>query len=128
MSNPTVSKVKCLNCGFAHEPGQNTLCDYIAPTLTVSEILARVFDPDFSKATHDQRLLLLEAVALSLRTGGAWSNMLHFVCSRTKAPKIPQDCFEFTQITTNEGLKLIAILNVAIVEGYAVLAATERGL
>jgi hypothetical protein len=53
--------------------------------------------------------------------------MLHFVCSRTKAPKMPEGCFLFAQIGTNEGLKLLAILNVAIVEGYAV-AASKRML
>jgi hypothetical protein len=93
---------------------------------TVSEILACVFGSDFSGATQAQRLLLLEAVTLVLRTGGAWSNKLRFVCSRTKAPKIPEDCFPFVEITTNEGLKLLAILNVAIVEGYSVLFASEQ--
>jgi len=93
---------------------------------TVSEALFNAFGSDFSTATQEQRLLLLEAVALTLRTGGGWSNTFHFVCSRARAPKMPKDCFPFLQISTNEGLKLLAVLHVAIVEGYALLAANER--
>jgi len=93
---------------------------------SVSETLSSIFGSDFSGATQKQRLLLLEAVAFSLRNGCSWSNNLHFVCARAKAPKMPEECFAFLQITTNEGLKLLAILNVAIVEGFAISAATER--
>jgi hypothetical protein len=94
---------------------------------TVFEILTGVFGSSFSGATQEQRLLLLEAVALTLRRGGAWSNMLHFVCSRTKASGgLPDRCFVSVELSRNEGLKLLAILNVAIIEGYSVLAASER--
>jgi len=124
MTNST--EVKCPDCGFAHQPGQNTLCDYIASSSTVSEILAGVFGSDFSGATQDQRLLLLEAVALSLRTGG-WRHKLRLVCSRIPASKrLPEECFSGAELSRNEGLKLLAILNVAIIEGYSVLAASER--
>lgn len=95
---------------------------------TVSEVLANAFGSDFSRATQEQRLLLVEAVALSLRTGG-WQHKLHLVCSRVRhSQRPPEDCFLPLEITRNEGLKLFAILNVAIVEGYAVVAANERGL
>lgn len=92
---------------------------------TVSAILANVFGSDFSEATQEQRLLLVEVIVLCLRTGGAWSNKLHFVCSRTKAPAMPEACFFFAEIGRNEGLKLLAVLQVAIVEGYAALAFTK---
>jgi hypothetical protein len=93
---------------------------------TVFEILSSVFGSSFSGATQEQRLLLLEAVALTLRKGGAWSNMLHFVCSRTASGRPPDCCFVFVELSRNEGLKLLTTLNVAIIEGYSVLAASER--
>jgi hypothetical protein len=98
-----------------------------AARTTVSEILARVFGSDFSGATQEQRLLLLETVALSLRkSGSAWQHNLNSVCSRAGMHRMPRDCFPCIEIERNEGLKLLAILNVAIVEGYSVLAASER--
>lgn len=93
---------------------------------TVSQILSEVFGSDFSGATQDQRLLLLEAVALNLRKGGAWQHNFNLVCSRAGTYRMPKDCFPCIEISRNEGLKLLAILNVAIVEGYAVVAASER--
>ena len=95
---------------------------------TVSEVLSNAFGSDFSKATQEQRLLLLEAVALSLRKGGAWQHNLNLVCSRAKDSQMPSSCTPsiWIEINRNEGLKLLAILNVAIVEGYSVVAASER--
>jgi len=93
---------------------------------TVSEVLSNAFGSDFSRASQDQRLLLLEVIAFSLRTGCAWQNSLGSVCSRAKAPKMPALCFCLAEMTRNEGLKLIALLNVAIVKGYSLLAASER--
>lgn len=95
---------------------------------TVSEVLTNAFRSDFSEATQPQRLLLIEAVAFSLRTGCSWQNTLRFVCSRARSPTMPALCFCLAEMTTNEGLELMAILNVAIVEGYSVVAASERGL
>jgi hypothetical protein len=89
---------------------------------TVSKILSDIFGSDFSGATQDQRLLLLEAVALSLRTGG-WQHKLRLVCSRVRASqRPPEDCFLPLELNRNEGLKLLAVLNVAIVEHYSVEA------
>ena len=93
---------------------------------SVSEILSSVFGSDFSGATQEQQLLLLEAVAVSLRKGGAWQHNLNSVCSRAGMHRMPRDSFPCIEITRNEGLKLMAILNVAIVEGYAVMATNER--
>jgi hypothetical protein len=95
---------------------------------SLSQVLAGIFGSDFSGATQEQRLLLLEAVALTLRIGGAWSNNLRFLCSRARTPKMPQESFPFVQISTNEGLKLLAILNVVIVEGYSSFVAAKRFL
>jgi len=87
---------------------------------TVFEVLSWAFGSDFSEATQDQRLLLLEVVALSLRTGG-WREELHLVCSRVRGSQgLPDSCFLPVGLTTNEGLKLMAILNVAIAEGYSI--------
>jgi hypothetical protein len=93
---------------------------------TVSEVLFNAFGSDFSGATQDTRLLLLEAIAFSLRTGCAWEDSLGSVYSRAKAPEMPALYFCSAEMTRNEGLKLLAILNVAIVEGYSVLVASER--
>ncbi|MEG4366835.1 MULTISPECIES: hypothetical protein [unclassified Microcoleus] len=93
---------------------------------TVSKVLFNAFGSDFSGATQEQRLLLLQTVALCLRTGGAWSNKLHFARQPVNAPSMPETCFVFVELGRNEGLKLLAILNVAIVEGYSVVAASER--
>lgn len=95
---------------------------------TVSQVLANAFGSDFSEATQDQRLLVLEAVVLSLRKGGAWQHNLHLVCSRAGAYRMPENCFSLVEVTRNEGLKLLAVLNVAIVEGYTLIVAHERGL
>jgi hypothetical protein len=95
---------------------------------TLPEILAGTFGSDFSRATQEQRLLLLETVALSLRKGGGWQNQLRFVCSRVGSQKMPKACFPCIQMTTNEGLQLLATLNVAIVEGFSVAAASESRL
>ena len=94
---------------------------------TVSEVLFNAFGSDFSEATQRQRLLLLEAVAFSLRSGRSWRANLDSIRydSRYDSP-LPESIFIRAEITTNEGLKLMAILNVAIVEGYSVLAASER--
>ena len=95
---------------------------------TVSEVLSNAFGSDFSGATQEQRLLLLEAIAFSLRTGCDWQHSLGATYSRTGVPKMPALCFCLAEITRNEGLKLMVILNVAIVEGYSVVVANERGL
>jgi hypothetical protein len=94
---------------------------------TVSQVLANAFGADFSRATQEQRLLLVEAIAFSLRTGCAWQNSLGSVYSRAKVPKMPAVCFCLAGMSRNEGLRLLAVLSEAIVEGYSVLVATERG-
>lgn len=131
MTKP-ITDLKCPNCGFVHSPDQNTLCTYSdergqqITRPTVSEVLFDSFGFDFAGATQDQRLLLLEAVVLSLRTGG-WQHKLHLVCCRTRhSQRLPDNCFSPTQLGRNEGLKLVAVLNVAIIEGYTAEAFNKR--
>jgi hypothetical protein len=91
---------------------------------TVSQILSELYGSDFSRATQEQRLLLVEDIARSLRTGEAWGFNLCAVGSGTSLDLVIVPLY----LGRNEGLKLLAILNVAIVEGYSVMVATERGL
>lgn len=87
---------------------------------TVSEVLSNAFRSDFSEATQEQRLLLVEAVAFTMRVGGAWGDNL---CTlRYCGTLLPLEIFTPAHLGRNEGSKLLAVLNVAIVEHYSVEA------
>jgi hypothetical protein len=92
---------------------------------TVSKALFSTFGSDFSRATQDQRLLLVEAVAFNLRAWrGVWGDSLCLLQYRGSV--LPLAIFVPAHLERNEGLKLLADLNAVIVEGYSVLAASER--
>lgn len=83
---------------------------------SVSVVLSDAFGSDFSRASQDERLLLMEAVAFSLREGGRFCDNLRAVVGC--APDLPHDIYTGAGLGTNEGLKLLAILQVAIVESF----------
>lgn len=91
----------------------------VAP-LSVSSVLFEHFGFEFSEARQDEKLILLEAIAFSLRLGGAWCENL---CAIRCGSHLPKSVFTRAPLERNEGLKLLAVLNVAIIEGYAVKAA-----
>ena len=62
----------------------------------------------------------METVALSLRVGGAFCDNLRAVVG--DGPDMPCGIYTPAGVARNEGLKLLAVLQVAIVEGYSVLA------
>ncbi len=86
---------------------------------SVSSVLLTLFGIEFSEASLDQKLALLEAVAYSLREGGSFRENLMVVVDCD--PDMPEVLTSAT-VQTNEGLKLMAVLQVAIVEGYSVAA------
>ncbi|WP_293335901.1 hypothetical protein [Microcoleus sp. CAWBG58] len=94
--------------------------DIIPPS--VSTVLFEVFGSDFSRADRDELLILLEVVALSLRQEGAFCDSLREVVGSD----MPCGIYTHAAIGKNEGLKLLAILQVAIVESYSVLAVNQR--
>lgn len=90
---------------------------------SVSSVLSTFFGSEFENANLDQKLALLEAVACTLREGGSFSGNLMAVVGC--GPDMP-DAFRdvatqaSAEIQINEGLKLMAVLQVAIAEGYSV--------
>lgn len=109
---------------------ENTRIDYeriddiILPSVT--EAVTESFGVDFCAADLDQGLVLLEALAFTLRNGGSFRENLVTAASwgscLVALPEIPTT----TALQVNEGLKLIGMLQATIVEGYSVLAASER--
>ncbi|MEG4915763.1 hypothetical protein [Microcoleus sp. B7-D4] len=84
---------------------------------SVSSALSALFGAEFCEANLDQKLALLEAVAYSLREGGSFfENLMGVIGCGLDTPGIQ----------TNEGLRLMAVLQVAIVEGYSALAFTQK--
>lgn len=90
---------------------------------SVSSALSALFGTEFCEANLDQKLALLEAVAYSLREGGSFrENLMGVVGCGPEMPEV----LTYAAIQTNEGLKLLAVLQVAIVEGYSVAAFTKN--
>lgn len=98
--------------------------DIVSPS--VSEALSDIYGSDLGGATQEERLVLVEAIAMTLRVGG-------FFCDNLRAavghdPDMPCAVYTSAGISRNEGLRLLAVLQVAIVEGYSVSAAKREGL
>ncbi|MEG3859192.1 hypothetical protein [Microcoleus sp. herbarium12] len=84
---------------------------------SVSSVLLTLFGTEFNEASLDQKLALLEAVAYSLREGGSFrENLMGVVGCGPDMPEV----LTSAAVQTNEGLKLMAVLQVAIVDGYSV--------
>ena len=90
---------------------------------SVSTVLSSLFGSEFGQASLDQKLALLEAVAYSLREGGSFrENLMGVVGCGPEMPEV----FTFAAIKTNEGLQLIAVLHVVIVESYSAEVAVTK--
>lgn len=88
---------------------------------SVSTVLLSVFGSEFCEASLDQKLALLEGIAYSLREGGSFrENLISVLGCGLEMPIA--DIRTSAAIQTNEGLKLMAMLQVAIVEEYSALA------
>jgi hypothetical protein len=90
---------------------------------SVSSVLLSLFGSEFCHAMQHERLVLMEAIAFSLRVGGAFSENL---CAIRSGVNLPQAIFTRAEVERNEGLKLLAVLQVAIVEGYSVALTTKQ--
>lgn len=90
---------------------------------SVSKALIDVYGCDLREAQTEECLVLMEAIAFSLRIGGAFSDNLRAVIG--DGPDMPCGIYTPAGVGRNEGLKLLAMLQIAIVEGYAAAAFTE---
>lgn len=91
------------------------IADIIPPS--VSSVLAEVYGSDLCQATVEECLVLVEATALSLREGGRFCDNLRAVVYQSM--DMPCGIYTSAEMSRNEGLKLLAILQVTIVEHYS---------
>ncbi|MEG4419406.1 hypothetical protein QUA70_12455 [Microcoleus sp. LAD1_D5] len=91
---------------------------------SVSTVLADVYGSEFERASQKERLLFMEAIAFSLRVDCDFNESLGLIFGTY--PNLPMSIYTPAKIERNEGLKLLAVLQVAIVEGYAALAFTKN--
>lgn len=89
--------------------------DIIMPS--VSGALREVYGSEFCRANTEECLILVEAIALSLRVGGAFCDNLRAV---EEDGNMPCGLYTSAGVDLNEGLKLLAALQLAIVERYSV--------
>ena len=87
---------------------------------SVSAVLRGVYGSEFDRASQKERLLLVEAIAFSLRVDCEFNESLSLIFG--KPPNMPTAIYTSAKVERNEGLKLLAVLQVAIVEGYSVAA------
>lgn len=93
--------------------------DYTPPS--VHSVLAQVYGSEFERASQDERLLFVEAISFSLRVECEFNESLSLIFGRP--PSLPASIYTSAKVEVNEGLKLLAVLQVAIVEGFSVAAA-----
>jgi len=86
---------------------------------SVSSVLTDVYGLEFERASQSDRLVLMEAIAFSLRVGDEFNENLSLMGTPSH---MPAAIYTSAKLERNEGLKLLAVLQVAIVEGYAALA------
>ncbi len=89
-------------------------------TPLVHTVLTEAYGPDVCHASTEECLILMETVALCLRVGGAFSDNLRAVVGH--GPDMPCGIYTPAGVGRNEGLRLLAVLQVAIVERYSVAA------
>lgn len=93
-------------------------------TPLVRTVLLEVYGSDFCRASTEECLILMETVAFSLRVGGAFCDNLRAVVG--DGPDMPCGIYTPAGVARNEGLKLLAMLQAAIVENYSILAAQKN--
>lgn len=89
-------------------------------TPLVHTVLVEVYGSDLCRATEEECLVLLEALAFSLRVGGAFCDNLRAVVG--DGLNMPCGIYTPAGVGRNEGLKLLAMLQVGLVERYSVVA------
>lgn len=95
----------------------------IMTTPSVSNVLREAYGAEFECATQTERLVFLEAIAFSLRVDCEFNESLALIFGTP--PNIPAAIYTPAKLGRNEAIKLLAVLHVAIVEGYAVAAFTK---
>lgn len=93
---------------------------------SASKVLTDAYGLDFEKANQKERLLFLEAIAFCLRVDCEFNESLAMIFGTY--PNLPMSIYTPAKIGINEGLKLLAALQVAIVERYSVEADTTDKL
>jgi hypothetical protein len=87
---------------------------------SVSAVLRDAYGAEFERATQTERLAFLEAIAFSLRVDCEFWESLALIFGTP--PSVPASIYSPAELGRNEALKLLAVLHVAIIEGYAVVA------
>lgn len=90
----------------------------VIATHSVSAALRDAYGSGFERATQAERLLFLEVIAFSLRVDDCEFNESLALIFGTP-PNMPASLYAPAELGRNEALKLLAVLQVAIVEGYA---------
>lgn len=91
---------------------------------SVSDVLSQTFGSDFGEATLDQKLVLVEAVARAVRRDIAFHVSLYDLLADVgltpycQAFVMPDSVFTTAKVQVDEGIKLLAALQVAIVESF----------
>jgi hypothetical protein len=86
---------------------------------SVTEAVNQSFGVGFFDSSTDQKLLLIEVLAFTLRDGGSFRENLLAVASGG-CPVVVPDISSTSALEVNEGLKLLALLHESIVEDYSV--------
>lgn len=95
--------------------------DIIIPS--VSAVLSKAYGSEFSDASQKERLLFVEAIAFCLRVDCEFNEALSLIFGEHL--NLPASVYTRAKVETNEGLKLLAVLQGAIVEAYSAEAATN---
>ncbi len=93
------------------------ISDIILPS--IAEAVFQSFGLNFCSANLDQKLVLLEALAFTLRDGGEFRQNLLTVASGGSPVGLP-DISSTLPLGINEGLELMTVLHAAIIEDYSV--------
>jgi hypothetical protein len=99
------------------------ISDIILPS--VAEAVFQSFGLDFCDSSLDEKLVLLEALAFTLRDGNSFRENLLAVASGGSPVGLP-NIFSTAPLEVNEALKLMAALQAAIVEDYSVKCAKSQ--
>lgn len=94
------------------------VADIIPPS--VSRVLADAYGLEFERASQEERLLIVEAIALSMRLGHGFRKSLAVMID--DSPALPLTIYTPATVGRNEGVRLLAVLQVAIVEHYSAAA------
>ncbi len=82
---------------------------------SVSDCLFQMFGSDLSGADVEQKLVLIEVVAYSLREGGSFRKNLIDTLSWSGRPEMPE-VYTSLALQEDEGYKLFALLSKAILD------------